>query len=79
MLYIKTVESYTFSILEQLMEMPELASFSLVGGTALSLLYGHRMSEDLDFFSGVPFENATIIIKKKIQKQVCYRRKATTL
>ena len=23
----------------------------LVGGTALSLLYGHRLSEDLDFFT----------------------------
>jgi predicted nucleotidyltransferase component of viral defense system len=42
------------------MEMPELAGFSLVGGTALSLLYGHRMSEDLDFFSDKPFENITI-------------------
>lgn len=30
--------------------MPELAGFSLVGGTALSLLYGHRKSVDLDFF-----------------------------
>jgi predicted nucleotidyltransferase component of viral defense system len=33
----------------------------LVGGTALSLLYGHRMSVDLDLFSNKSFENAEII------------------
>jgi predicted nucleotidyltransferase component of viral defense system len=43
------------------MEMPELKIFSLVGGTALSLLYGHRMSVDLDLFSNKPFENNEII------------------
>ncbi len=31
-----------------LKERPELASFVLVGGSALSLRIGHRMSEDLD-------------------------------
>lgn len=40
--------------------MPELQDFSLVGGTALSLLYGHRKSVDLDLFSNKPFENAEI-------------------
>jgi len=41
--------------LKQLMDMPELQDFSLVGGTALSLLYGHRKSDDLDFFSVKPY------------------------
>ena len=48
MLQTETVEPHTFSILKQLMEMPELKDFSLVGGTALSLLYGHPISVDLD-------------------------------
>ena len=61
MLHLKTVEPYTFSVLKQLMEIPELQDFSLVGGTALSLLYGHRMSVDLDLFSNKPFENVDII------------------
>jgi predicted nucleotidyltransferase component of viral defense system len=61
MLRIETVEPHTFSILKQLMEMPELQDFRLVGGTALSLLYGHRMSIDLDLFSNKPFENAEIV------------------
>jgi hypothetical protein len=39
------------------MEMPEVKGFSLVGGTALSLLCGHRKSVDLDLFSNKPFEN----------------------
>lgn len=61
MLHIKTVEPYTISILNELMKMPELQEFSLVGGTALSLLYGHRKSDDLDLFSNAPFENSEII------------------
>jgi predicted nucleotidyltransferase component of viral defense system len=61
MLQLKTVEPYTLSILKQLMKMPVLKDFSLVGGTALSLLYGHRMSVDLDLFSNKPFDDAVII------------------
>jgi Nucleotidyl transferase AbiEii toxin, Type IV TA system len=47
------------------MKMPELKGFSLVGGTALSLLYGHRKSVDLDLFSNKPFENDEIITAMK--------------
>ena len=61
MLHFETVEPHIFSILKQLMEIPELKEFSLVGGTALSLTYGHRKSVDLDLFSNKPFENAVII------------------
>ncbi|MES2798097.1 MAG: nucleotidyl transferase AbiEii/AbiGii toxin family protein [Bacteroidota bacterium] len=43
------------------MEIPELQEFHLVGGTALSLLYGHRISVDLDLFSNKPFDNEFII------------------
>jgi hypothetical protein len=43
------------------MEMPELKDFSLVGETALSLLYGHRKSIDIDLFSDKLFENFNII------------------
>jgi predicted nucleotidyltransferase component of viral defense system len=61
MLRIETVEPHTLSVLKKLMQMPELQGFALVGGTALSLLYGHRMSVDLDLFSNKPFENIEII------------------
>jgi len=36
--------------LKRLMEIPFLKPFSLVGGTALALKYGHRSSVDLDLF-----------------------------
>ncbi len=36
--------------------MPELNQFGLVGGTNLSLRFGHRLSIDLDFFTNEPFD-----------------------
>lgn len=42
------------------MELPSLQSFSLVGGTALSLRYGHRSSEDLDLFFHEKFDHSSI-------------------
>ncbi len=61
MLHVKTVEPRTFSLLRRLLDLPSLKNFSLVGGTALSLLYGHRKSIDLDLFSNKPFDNQEII------------------
>ena len=61
MLQTQTVEPGTLSLLKRLMQMPLLGQFSLVGGTALSLKYGHRISVDLDLFSHLPFENNEII------------------
>lgn len=60
MLHLETVKPDTFSLLKELMKVPELQGFSLVGGTALSLLYGHRASIDLDLFSPQPFQNKEI-------------------
>lgn len=51
MLYYNTVEPETLAILKRLQNIPELKDFALVGGTALSLKYGHRLSIDLDLFS----------------------------
>jgi hypothetical protein len=43
------------------MQLPAMMDFDSVGGTALSLKYGHRKSIDLDLFTTVAFENETII------------------
>jgi predicted nucleotidyltransferase component of viral defense system len=43
------------------MNLPELSGFSLVGGTALALRYGHRISVDLDLFSSEDFDIDLII------------------
>ncbi|MCX6258834.1 MAG: nucleotidyl transferase AbiEii/AbiGii toxin family protein [Bacteroidia bacterium] len=40
--------------------MPSLQPFSLVGGTALALRYGHRSSVDLDLFFHEKFDRITI-------------------
>lgn len=60
MLHLKTVEPATFSLLNELMQLPALNDFALVGGTALSLKYGHRKSVDLDLFSTASFDNPTL-------------------
>jgi predicted nucleotidyltransferase component of viral defense system len=61
MLHLETVEPNTFSLLEELMALPALQNFALVGGTALSLIYGHRLSIDLDLFSNQPFDNNEVV------------------
>lgn len=61
MLQYSTVEPQALDVLRELMRIPELESFFLVGGTALSLRYGHRKSVDLDLFSTIDFSNDHII------------------
>jgi predicted nucleotidyltransferase component of viral defense system len=61
MLHIETVEPGTFSLLKRLMALPSLQPFSLVGGTALALRYGHRSSVDLDLFYHEKFDHSKII------------------
>ncbi|MBK6995806.1 MAG: nucleotidyl transferase AbiEii/AbiGii toxin family protein [Lewinellaceae bacterium] len=47
--------------MKQLMAMPQLDSFFLVGGTALALQYGHRFSVDLDLFTTEPFDKEALL------------------
>ena len=42
-------------VLDKLMRLESLSAFRLVGGTALSLLLGHRISEDIDLFAFKPY------------------------
>lgn len=51
MLNYNTVTPLLQSILETLMQAKIFANFRLVGGTALSLYRGHRMSVDIDLFT----------------------------
>ena len=52
MLHFETIESHTLEVLRRLQCLPELKSTRLVGGTALALQLGHRISIDLDIFGG---------------------------
>lgn len=51
MLHYNTVTDLLKSTLFKLMESEELKDFRLVGGTALSLQLGHRISIDIDLFT----------------------------
>lgn len=60
--------------------MPKLAGFSLVGGTALSLKYGHRKSIDLDLFCEEAFDREIILktLEESFGKNFVYDGKITT-
>ncbi|WP_372490040.1 nucleotidyl transferase AbiEii/AbiGii toxin family protein [Chitinophaga sedimenti] len=55
MLHRETTSDELFQVLVRLMALPELTEFRLVGGTALSLLRGHRESVDIDMFCDGPY------------------------
>ena len=80
MLQIKTVEPGTFSILKDLMEIPSLKPFSLVGGTALALRYGHRSSEDLDLFYHEKFDQSGIVkdLESAFKQRFVYKQEHTS-
>ena len=56
MLHLNTIDPPLFKVLKDLCKLPEFSSFSLVGGTSLSLQIGHRKSDDLDFFTERSFD-----------------------
>jgi len=55
MLQTNAVEKETFALLNTLMGDKRFSNHFLVGGTALALYMGHRMSFDLDLFTKEPF------------------------
>jgi len=61
MLREETVEPATLGLLKKIVSLPELKQFRLVGGTALSLLFGHRKSIDLDLFTDQPLEKDVLV------------------
>jgi predicted nucleotidyltransferase component of viral defense system len=61
MLQTAAVHSATLAILKTVMQMPEFRQFNLVGGTALALQIGHRISIDLDLFTHEEYEGDKIL------------------
>jgi hypothetical protein len=61
------------------MEDELLKGFFLVGGTALALQIGHRISVDLDFFSKAPFEDNEMlaVLENEYNFQLDYQSKNT--
>lgn len=66
MLQTQSIYPATLELLRKLMAFEYLNSFNLVGGTALALQIGHRISIDLDLFSISDFDEKDL--KLKIEK-----------
>jgi len=79
MLQTKAVEPGTFSLLKELMALPALEKFSLVGGTALALRFGHRSSVDLDLFFHERFDQQAIIntLQETFKERFEYKQQHT--
>lgn len=71
MLQYRTVHKGTLELLKYLMELPELQSFFLVGGTALALRIGHRFSIDLDLFTQDEFSSEEMLQRIREHLSVC--------
>ncbi len=61
MLQTRTIEPATLGLLNKLMSIHYLNPFYLVGGTALALQLGHRMSVDIDLFTLNDFDSDELI------------------
>lgn len=55
MLHEHTAKGELITVLKELIELPSLQDFRSVGGTALSLIMGHRLSEHIDLFAHLPY------------------------
>lgn len=69
MLHKETVSKRTLDLINRLMADDHLKSFYLVGGTALSLMIGHRISVDIDLFTDRDFnaEKSSQYLQKHYQ------------
>jgi predicted nucleotidyltransferase component of viral defense system len=65
-MYPQVITPQTSHVLNALKVNAKLSGFYLSGGTALALQLGHRVSEDLDFFSGQRFD--PILLQEAIEK-----------
>ena|SRR5665213_459066 len=61
MLRKETIEPGTLELLKELMKDDHFSEFFLVGGTALSLLIGHRKSIDIDLFTLTSFDEKKML------------------
>lgn len=79
MLQTQTVEPATLELLRKLQQEPLLATFNLVGGTALALRIGHRKSVDLDLFTREEFdlEEVKSMLIEKYDLKVSFERQQT--
>jgi len=71
-LHKEVVTEKTWNLLQKVQTSPGFKSFYLVGGTALALQLGHRISNDLDLFCSKEF-------KTNITKQLDFKYRVVSL
>jgi len=54
-LHFNTIPAFLLECLHKLMRFDAFNDFVLVGGTAMSLQLGHRMSVDIDLFTSIEY------------------------
>ncbi len=81
MLQYRTVYPTTLELLKKLMQYESLRKSFLVGGTALALQLGHRISVDIDLFSEIDFETNDILteLRKDLELQVIMQKEKNSL
>lgn len=79
MLRKETVSESTLELLKTLMKDPLFGDFFLVGGTALALQIGHRISIDIDLFSQNNFDADQLLmeVESKYSFQLNYQDRNT--
>lgn len=78
-LHYETVTPELKQILFRLMASLLFEPFRLVGGTSLSLRFGHRMSIDIDLFTDAEYGSLDfLMIEKSLQQEYTYYYKADT-
>lgn len=70
MLFYETVYPQTLGLLKKLQREDFFAGLRLVGGTALALQIGHRISVDLDLFGELKGDNISLNKKLTAQGQI---------
>ncbi|OPX28418.1 MAG: hypothetical protein B1H09_07845 [Gemmatimonadaceae bacterium 4484_173] len=75
MLQYRSVHKETLELLKQLMAQKSLQDFFLVGGTALALQAGHRISLDIGMFTLKQFDSEELLTE--LQKQFVISNAAT--
>ena len=72
-LYFNTVTPTLSNALVKLMEEEEFGPFRLVGGTSLSLRFGHRVSDDIDLFTDAPYGSLDFnVLENKLRQLFPY-------
>lgn len=79
MLHTETVTDETMELIRTLQSDKYLKDFVLVGGTALSLQIGHRISIDIDLFTKNEFDNQFLLeyFESEYEFQVQYLQRNT--